>query len=298
MPTLPTQPRDLHAGGQKYDYGAWGTQEAVMMAPYAKQELVAVEKNTLLYSIVVPAYNEEMNILPTIEALGEVLRGEGIPFELVVVNDNSKDRTPEAVAEIHGAFPEVKLVNNALPGGFGRAVRCGLGHVCGDVVALVMADLSDSPSDVVACYRKIEEGYDCVFGSRFIRGSQTSAYPPVKLLANRIGNHVIRIMFMSRHNDLTNAFKVYRRHVIESISPLRAAHFNITIEMSLSALIRDYRIATVPISWCGRTWGQSKLRLSEMGRRYLCTLLKIWFERLLIRDDLMAERSGPAARPR
>jgi len=263
------------------------------MTRKAKPELVPAERNTLLYSIVVPAYNEEMNIPETIQQLGEALRGAGIPFELIVVNDNSKDRTPEAVAGIRGAFPEVKLVNNASPGGFGRAVRCGLSHVSGDVVALVMADLSDLPDDVVACYRKIEEGYDCVFGSRFIRGSKVSAYPPVKLCANRIGNHIIRLMFLSRHNDLTNAFKVYRRHVIESISPLRAAHFNITIEMSLSALIRGYRIATVPVSWCGRTWGQSKLRLHEMGRRYLCTLLKIWFERLLIRDDLMAERSGP-----
>jgi len=88
---------------------------------------------------------------------------------------------------------------------------------------------------------------------------------------------------------LTNAFKVYRRHVIEGISPLQAAHFNITIEMSLSSLIRRYKIAEIPISWSGRTWGQSNLRLRAMGRRYLCTLLMIWFERLLILDDILIE---------
>ena len=154
-----------------------------------------------------------------------------------------------------------------------------------------MADLSDAPEDVVACYREIEKGYDCAFGSRFIKGSKVTAYPKVKLIVNRIVNNMLRVLFLTPHNDLTNAFKVYRRHVIESISPLQAAHFNITIEMSLSALIRRYAIATLPLSWSGRTWGSSNLRLKEMGRRYLCTLLKIWFESLLIRDDLMATSS-------
>jgi len=152
-----------------------------------------------------------------------------------------------------------------------------------------MADLSDQPEDVIRCYRVIEEGYDCAFGSRFLRGSKVTSYPPLKLFFNRVGNYLIRIMFWTKHNDLTNAFKVYRRHVIEDISPLRAAHFNITIEMSLSTLIRRYTIAMLPISWSGRTWGQSNLKLHEMGRRYVCTLLKIWFERLLILDDLVAE---------
>lgn len=253
-------------------------------------ELAPVPRNTLLYSIVVPAYNEERNIGPTLTALGEALRGEHIPFEIVVVNDSSRDRTPEVVAELQASNPEIRLVHNTPPNGLGRAIRCGLQQFRGDVVAIVMADLSDSPTDVVACYRKIEEGYDCVFGSRFTEGSQVTAYPPLKLAVNRIVNQMLRMLFMTRLNDLTNAFKVYRRHVIEAICPLRAVHFNITIEMSLSALIRRYRIIQIPIAWSGRTWGSSNLRLREMGRRYLCTLLKIWFERLLLLDDIIAEK--------
>lgn len=259
------------------------------MASKAGSELKPVPRNTLLYSIVIPAYNEEENILPTIRSLADELRAEQIPFELVVVNDNSKDDTPKVVEAATAEFPEIRLVHNTPPGGLGRAVRFGLKHFKGDVVAVVMADLSDSPRDVVACYRKIEEGYDCAFGSRFIKGSRVTQYPRLKLMFNRIGNAIIRMMFMTRHNDLTNAFKVYRRHVIEGISPLHACHFNITIEMSLSALIRGYAIATIPITWSGRTWGQSKLRIREMGRRYLATLLMIWFERVLILDDLLAE---------
>jgi len=253
------------------------------------RHLSPVPKNTLLFSIVIPAYNEEENIVPTIRSLAIPLRAEGIPFEFVVVNDNSRDKTPQVVEQARAEFPEINLVHNTPPGGLGRAVRCGLKHFTGEVVAVVMADLSDQPEDVIRCYRVIEEGYDCAFGSRFLRGSKVTSYPPLKLFFNRVGNYLIRIMFWTKHNDLTNAFKVYRRHVIEDISPLRAAHFNITIEMSLSTLIRRYTIAMLPISWSGRTWGQSNLKLHEMGRRYVCTLLKIWFERLLILDDLVAE---------
>lgn len=259
------------------------------MASKAGSELTPIPRNTLLYSIVIPAYNEEENIVPTIRTLAGELRAEQIPFEIVVVNDNSKDATPRVVAEAQKEFPEVRLVHNTPPGGLGRAVRCGLRNFSGEVVAIVMADLSDNPKDVVLCYRKIEEGYDCAFGSRFVKGSVVSQYPLVKLMFNRLGNLIIRLMFLTRHNDLTNAFKVYRSHVIKAISPLHACHFNITIEMSLSALIRGYKIATFPITWSGRTWGQSNLRIREMGRRYICTLLMIWFERLLILDDLLAE---------
>ena len=259
------------------------------MASKGASDRKPVPRNTLLYSILIPAYNEEENIIPTVRALAQALRAEQIPFELLVVNDNSKDRTPDVVREAQGEFPELRLVHNTPPGGLGRAVRFGLKHFKGEAVAIVMADLSDDPKDVVTCYRKIEEGYDCAFGSRFVKGSKVAHYPPLKLVFNRIGNAIIRLMFITRHNDLSNAFKAYRRHVIEAISPLHSCHFNITIEMSLSALIRRYSIAMFPISWSGRTWGQSNLRVREMGRRYICTLLKIWFERVLILDDLLAD---------
>jgi len=259
------------------------------MGSRAASDLKPVEKNTLLYSILIPAYNEQGNIVATIEALAKQLRAEKIPFEILVVNDNSTDSTSAVVEEARKDYPEINLVHNVRPGGLGRAVRYGLTQFRGDVVAIVMADLSDDPKDVVTCYRKIEEGYDCAFGSRFMKGSKVTHYPPLKLVFNRIGNTVIRLMFMTDHNDLSNAFKAYRRHVIDAISPLRACHFNITIEMSLSALIRRYKIAKFPINWSGRTWGQSNLRIRDMGRRYICTFVKIWFERMLILDDLLAD---------
>ncbi len=268
------------------------------MALGSAPELRPSPRNTLLYSVIVPAYNEAKNLPPTLGDLAKALRAEGIPFELLVVNDNSRDETAAVVEGMRAGIPEIRLVHNTPPGGLGRAVRCGLRNFSGDVVAVVMADSSDAPEDVVACYRKIEEGYDAVFGSRFRAGSKVTQYPPVKLYVNRIVNKMMQLMFMTPFNDLTNAFKVYRRHVIEGISPLQAAHFNITIEMSLSCIIRRYRIAELPIRWYGRTWGQSNLKLREMGRRYLCTLLMIWFERMLVLDDIMLESAPSPAPPK
>ncbi|HVN85511.1 MAG TPA: glycosyltransferase family 2 protein [Candidatus Binatia bacterium] len=240
-------------------------------------------------SVLIPAYNEENNLPETLDGILAVLRREAIPFEIVIVNDNSHDNTRAIVMERFSRDPELVLVNNTPPGGIGRAIRAGLRHFSGDAVAIVMADRSDSPEDLVRCYRKMLEGYDCVFGSRFRPGSHVTAYPFVKLAINRAVNRMLQVLFLTPCNDLTNAFKLYRRSAIEGIGPLQACHFNITIELSLSCVIRGYRIAELPIDWCGRTWGVSNLKLREMGRRYLATLLKIWFERMLISDDIRAE---------
>jgi dolichol-phosphate mannosyltransferase len=242
-------------------------------------------------SVVIPAHNEEKNIGKCLDELRAVLWDKyHIPYELVVVNDNSRDGTEDVVRERMKGDPAIKVVRRTPPSGFGRAIRSGLEAVTGDVVVIYMADLSDDPEDVVAYYRKIGEGYDCVFGSRFIKGSEVVKYPRLKLIVNRIVNKCIQAMFWTRFNDLTNAFKAYRTAVIRNCGPYQASHFNITIEMSLGALIRGYHIAQVPIKWYGRTWGSSNLRLRQMGRRYLSTLLMLFFQRVLISDDLLAER--------
>ena len=242
-------------------------------------------------SIVIPAHNEEKNITLCLEGLRKVVGDKyRIPYEVIVVNDNSRDGTESAVRAEMKLDPAIHLVNRTPPAGFGRAVRAGVEKVQGDVVVIFMADLSDDPEDVVLYYRKIQEGYDCVYGSRFVKGSRAEHYPRLKLAVNRIVNQCIRLMFWTRFNDLTNAFKAYRTSVIRDCGPYRASHFNITLEMSLSALIRRYEITQIPIRWYGRTWGTSQLKLREMGRKYLCTLLMLYFQRQLISDDLIAER--------
>lgn len=251
--------------------------------------------HSLRLSVVIPAYNEEQNLPRTIGDLQLALREEMIPYEIVVVNDNSRDGTERVVRELMTLDADLRIVNRRPPGGFGRAIRTGLDEATGDVVCIVMADSSDHPEDVVAYYRKICEGYDCVFGSRFLRGSKVTDYPRGKLVVNRIVNKLMQWMFWCPFNDLTNAFKAYRTSVIRESGPFHSSHFNITIEMSLSALVRKYNIAQIPISWTGRTWGASNLRIREMGRRYLATLLRVYGDKLLLSDDILAERLAARA---
>jgi dolichol-phosphate mannosyltransferase len=251
-------------------------------------------------SVVIPTHDEEANIGPCLDELTGALRGDAIPYEIVVVNDNSTDGTADVVRGRASLDPAIRVVARQPPEGFGRAIRAGLEVVTGDAVVIYMADLSDDPRDAIAYYRLLEQGYDCVFGSRFMAGSHVDHYPRVKRIVNRVVNRTIQLLFWTRFNDLTNAFKAYRIGVVRDCGPYRASHFNITLEMSLSALIRRYRIAQVPIRWYGRTWGSSKLRLREMGRKYLYVVIKMLAERMLVGDDVLAERmvsERPAALP-
>jgi dolichol-phosphate mannosyltransferase len=238
-----------------------------------------------LLSVVIPAHNEEGRIASTVRLFDDVLTREGIEHEILVVNDNSRDCTEAILTELASERTEVRYVNNPPPNGFGFAVRTGLAAFRGDAVAIVMADASDLPEDLVRFYRKLQEGYDCVFGSRFTRQSNVIDYPWPKLLLNRFGNLLIRSLFFMRYNDVTNAFKLYRRSVIAGIQPLLAYHFNLTVELPLKAIVRGYTYAVVPNSWFNRTEGVSKFKIREMGSRYLFIILYCYLEKLLSRHD-------------
>jgi dolichol-phosphate mannosyltransferase len=236
-------------------------------------------------SIVIPAYNEEDCIESTAHLISERLEEDKIDYEILVVNDNSKDNTEAVLQKINQENPRIRYINNYYPNGFGFAVRCGLENFSGDAVAVVMADNSDSPDNMVDYYYKLQEGYDCVFGSRFIKGGKVIDYPIHKLIVNRLANLFIQVLFGLKFNDTTNAFKIYRKEVIEGISPLLSHHFNLTVEMPLKAIVRGYSYTTIPITWRNRTTGVSKLKLKEMGSRYLFIVLSIWLEKHFSRGD-------------
>jgi dolichol-phosphate mannosyltransferase len=237
------------------------------------------------YSLVIPARNEAEGIAATVRALTDALDAEPIDYEVIVVDDASVDGTAEVVDQIARENPRVRSYRSHNPPGFGFAVRAGLDVFTGDAVAIVMADGSDSPRDVIAYYRALEDGHECVFGSRFVRGARVIAYPRTKLILNRIVNAGIRVLFRHGYNDTTNAFKAYRREVIETAQPLLSNQFNLTVELPLKAVARGHEFTVVPISWTNRATGQSKLKLQEMGSRYAFIVLYVWLERLLARGD-------------
>ncbi|HEX3994019.1 MAG TPA: glycosyltransferase family 2 protein [Acetobacteraceae bacterium] len=235
--------------------------------------------------MVIPAHNEEGNITETVRQFASALRDADIKYEILVINDNSTDATEHRLATLMAEDPGVRYLNNPPPNGFGFAVRHGLAEFRGDAVAIVMADASDSPADLVSFYHKLQSGYDCVFGSRFVRGGRVIDYPKPKLVLNRLANLLIRILFLLTYNDVTNAFKLYRRTAIAGIQPLLSQHFNLTVELPLKCIIRGYRYAVLPNSWANRKTGVSKLRIKEMGSRYLFVILYCWLEMTLSRGD-------------
>ena len=243
----------------------------------------AGEPNML--SVVIPARNEEGCIRETVENLANALNGAKIEFEILVINDGSTDNTKAVLSEVQKNIPGLRVMDNPLSNGFGFAVRRGLMEFKGDAVVIVMADGSDSPNDIIAFYHKMQEGFDCVFGSRFIKGGRVKDYPLLKLTLNRVANTFIRILFGFRYNDVTNACKCYRRHVIPGLQPIMAHHFNLTVELPLKSIIRGYSYTYIPNSWRNRKTGVSKLKIREMGSRYLFIVLYCLIERWFSRGD-------------
>jgi len=238
-----------------------------------------------LFSVVVPARDEEASLPPTLRALYAEFLREEVPHEIVVVDDGSKDHTWEVLQKLREEIPTLAAVQNPGPHGFGRAIVYGINHLRGDAIVIMMADASDSPADAVRYWRLLGEGHECVFGSRFVRGARVVDYPRVKLLVNRLANLFIRVLFAIPLNDTTNAFKAYRRHVIEGCRPFLAPHFNLTVELPLKAIVRGYSWTVTPISWENRKHGVAKLKIKEMGSRYFFICMYVWLEKYFSRGD-------------
>jgi len=247
-------------------------------------------------SVVIPAQNEAETIRATLDEITSHLERKGVDYELIVVDDASSDGTAAVVEDFAGPDGRVRCVRSRFSSGFGFAVRAGLEVYEGDAVAIVMADGSDDPADLILYYDLLEEGYECAFGSRFVPGATITDYPRFKLAINRLVNWGIRILFRHRYNDTTNAFKAYRREVIDGVSPLLSNHFNLTVELPLKAIVRGYSYAVLPTSWRGRSGGRSKLDLREMGSRYLFIVLYVFLEHHLSRGDYRQRRAAVSGR--
>jgi dolichol-phosphate mannosyltransferase len=236
-------------------------------------------------SVVMPARNEEGCVAATVEHLHAELQLHQIDHEIVVVDDGSTDRTWEILTGLQARIPELRPVQNPGPHGFGRAIIFGLDRMQGDAVIVMMADASDDSRDAVRYFQTLNEGWDAVFGSRFIKGGAVIDYPIHKLYLNRLANLFLRLLFRVPFNDFTNAFKAYRREVIDGCRPLLAPHFNLTIELPLKTMVRGFTWTSIPITWRNRRAGESKLKIKEMGSRYLFIALYCWLEKYFSRGD-------------
>lgn len=238
-----------------------------------------------LLSVVIPARDEESCVASTIEHLHAELRLNDVPHEIIAVDDGSADGTWDALQNMAKHIEVLRLVRSPFPHGYGRAVVCGFDQAKGDALVVMMADESDDCRDVVRYWHRLNEGFDCVFGSRFVKGGRVIDYPILKLWMNRCANFFIRLLFGIKANDITNAFKAYRREVIDGCRPFLSPHFNLTVEIPLKAIVRGYSWKVIPITWRNRRSGVAKLKIKEMGSRYLFICLYVWLEKYFSRGD-------------
>lgn len=191
-----------------------------------REELSQSNREALrLLSVVIPAHNEEGCICSTVEHLHLELRLRNVPHEIIVVDDGSTDSTWGKTLDLCEHIPTLKPVQSHGEHGFGRAVARGFEFMMGDAVVVMMADESDDCRDVVRYWDLLNEGWDAVFGSRFIKGGGVIDYPWLKRRLNRMANFLIRLMFGIKLNDTANAFKAYRAAAIKGCRPLLSPHF-------------------------------------------------------------------------
>jgi dolichol-phosphate mannosyltransferase len=237
-------------------------------------------------SIVIPCHNEDENLENTLSNLYKSLTVDNIPHEILTVDDHSNDGTKNKIVQIQARIPTLVYLSNPKEGGFGMAVRHGLENFTGDCVAIMMADASDDPQDLIRFYKLMwKQDYDCVFGSRFIKGGSVHDYPKLKLVINRLANGIVRLALNNGYNDFTNAFKLYKKETILGLKPFLSPHFNLTLELPLKAVVRGYSYAIVPNSWTNRTHGTSNLKIKEMGSRYFFILLYCLIEKYFSKGD-------------
>lgn len=221
-------------------------------------------------SIVVPAHNEEDNIVKVVE---EIERSLNLDYELIIVNDNSTDSTAELVQELSRRYSNIKLVHNKLRKGFANALKTGFNNVTTDIVIPVMADLCDDLSVIPNMLDKMNQGYDIVCGSRYIKGGVRLGGSKVKGFLSCCAGRSLSFLLGLPTHDIANAFKMYRKRVIDSID-IKSKAFEISMEIPLKAYYAGFKIAEIPTVWNERKEGQSNFKVMRLLPAYI--KLYIW----------------------
>jgi dolichol-phosphate mannosyltransferase len=237
-------------------------------------------------NIIIPLRDEEEQIKTTIDLLNKELKNFKKDFIITLIDDYSRDRTWNLLEKIKSENSKIEIFKNEYKPGYGNAVRFGIEKNHSDAVVFFMGDCSDSPKDIISYVEYLDQGFDCVFGSRFMKNSVVEDYPLPKLILNRIANNFIRLLFLIKYNDVTNAFKAYRKDLLLNFKPIVSKHFNINAELALKAISRGHKYKVIPISWSNRKKNVSKFKIKEMQNRYIFTILYVWIEKILLQRDL------------
>ncbi len=243
-------------------------------------------------SVVVPCHNEEANIVPLVHSL----RGyyDDYLHEIVLVDDNSRDRTAAVAEQLSKEDSRIKLVRRSMPNGVGRALRDGLATAQGDYILLMDCDFQHILPELTGLFEAADQGADVAIGSRFSRDSVLLNYPFTKILANRAFHILARILFRKPLRDLTNNLKLMKQEVARKLR-LESDDFAANAETGLQPLLMGYDVVEVPISWINRSvdMGFSSFHLTNTGPNYLKVFLRLFGRRLFGKDIVLPAAKQP-----
>ncbi len=222
-------------------------------------------------AIIVPAHNEEENILETITRIEDSV--VNIDYELIVVNDHSQDRTAEIVSSLCSKYSNLRLVENNRDKGFANALRTGFKNFNAEAVIPIMGDLCDDLSTIPKMLEKLDHGFDIVCGSRYIRGGRRIGGSKIKGVLSCFAGWSIHCLLGLPTHDIANAFKVYRSEVIDSID-IKACGFEISMEIPLKGYFQGFKMTEVPTAWKERARGESNFNIFKLLPKYI--KLYIW----------------------
>ena len=226
---------------------------------------------TDLLSILIPVRDEKENVYIISKEIEKKI--ENSNYEIVFINDYSEDSTVQELEKLSESNNKIIYFNNQKKG-LGGAIDLGIQKSNGKYVCIMMSDSSDTVEDLNYYYQQISaEDLDAVFGSRFIKGGKIVNYPKIKLILNRIGNLLAKLLIWTDLNDFTNGFKIYKKETLIKLYPLVSESFNIFFELPLKTIIRGFNYKIVPISYYNRTVGEAKFKIDELGSKYIFTLL-------------------------
>ncbi len=234
-------------------------------------------------SIVIPCKNESETIEKTIYHIQKNLEKKQIEFEVILINDFSNDNTKNILEYLDKEKSFVKSYNNDRKG-LGGAITIGINKAQKEYLVIFMADMSDDLNDLIRYYENIsKKDLDSIFGSRFTKNSKIIDYPLVKLILNRLFNNFVRVIFLTKYNDFTNAFKIYKTKTLRELLPIVSENFNTFLELPLKIISRGYSFEIISINWENRKTGTSKFKVRELTSKYIFTLIYCFLEKNLLK---------------
>ena len=235
-----------------------------------------------MIAVIIPTFNEAKQLKYTIKKL-QSLKKKIKNYDLIFIDDFSNDGSFKELIKYNKKYSKIKIYKNKKKG-LGSAIKLGIKKSKKKYICIFMCDLSDDVNDIFKYYQTIknDKKLDAVFGTRFSKNSKVKNYPYFKLILNRFSNNIIRLLFLSKYNDYTNAFKIYKRNVLLNLFPIVSENFNVFLELPLKIITRRLNYQIVSINWYGRKIGESKFKIKEIGSKYIFTLLYCFLEKILL----------------